>query len=196
MDRPSNQLLARAAFPLDQHGRLGVGHLFDQLEDLLHRLALPEDVVQPIATYKVFFERVQLGDVAQQDKASSGPSLRIAEDVGAKHEDLVASSTRAGLEFDVVDRLIVADRLADRGGRAAELLAQKRGAVGVDRFLLSHFEDFAGRPIDAHDAAPVVDRHESFDEAVEDRLQVLSANAARTAWATVCGHGTCPGITE
>ena len=69
VDRAGDQLLAGAAFAFDEHRGLGVGHLLDQPEDLLHRLALAHDVVQPVGPGKVLAELDQLGHVAKHDHA-------------------------------------------------------------------------------------------------------------------------------
>ena len=47
---PRHQLLAGPAFAGDQHRGLGLRYLADELEDLLHRLALADDALGMIFT--------------------------------------------------------------------------------------------------------------------------------------------------
>ena len=54
VDGASDQLLAGAGLPLDQHGRVGVRHGFDLLENPFKRRALTDDLVE--VACKLFFE--------------------------------------------------------------------------------------------------------------------------------------------
>jgi len=85
MDGPGHELLPRAAFPGDQHRGVCVGHLLDQGEDLLDRVADADDVLQPA----------------------------LAADQGAKVRVLLADAREFEHPVDELDDLVDAERLRD-----------------------------------------------------------------------------------
>ena len=48
MDRFRNQLFSGSTFARDQHRAVGRTHDFDHLEELLHFLALPDEIAHPV----------------------------------------------------------------------------------------------------------------------------------------------------
>ena len=56
MERAGYQLLARAALALDEDGAVGVGHLGDQIIDLLHLRAGADDVLKFVAVLELLLE--------------------------------------------------------------------------------------------------------------------------------------------
>ena len=178
VDGPGDQFLARAALALDQHRGVGVGHLLDQLEDLPHRLALADHIVEPILPGDVGAELDQLGGVAEDDHAVLGLSGPMLEHGGANGQHLLFAAGRLETRQHIVDGAALADRFADGVGRFAELFAEHALAGAAQGLLLVEFEDVAGGPIDGDHPALGVKRDDPLDQAVENGLQVVAAESA------------------
>ncbi len=90
MNRVGDQLLAGAVFALDQDVGVARGHAFDELEEVLHLLALADDVGEAVLPAYLLLELLVLG-----------PLLRPVEGLA-----------------DHVDQAVLADRLLEEIERA------------------------------------------------------------------------------
>src|SRR5688572_14810098 len=61
VNRVGDQLLARAVLALDQDVRVAGGHALDELEEILHLLALPDDVREAVLAANLLLELLVLG---------------------------------------------------------------------------------------------------------------------------------------
>src|SRR6188768_828163 len=64
MNGVGNELFARADFALNQDVRVAGSHAFDQLEEVLHLLALTDDVAEAVAAADLLLEAQVLGPLA------------------------------------------------------------------------------------------------------------------------------------
>ena len=110
VDRPRDELLADAAFAADEHGDVAVGHLLDDVRDLLHRRALaPREKRLALVVAQL---TPQVGELADQ----AGPLDGLLD---------------RGIERDFAEPLRVA-RLDDVvGGAEAHRLDDDRGLLAA-----------------------------------------------------------------
>ena len=166
MDRVGDQLLAGAVLALDQDVGVAGRHALDQLEEVLHLLALADDVREAVLAADLFLELLVLGPLL-------GPLDRLADHV---HQAVLADRLLEEVERARLPRL---DRARDRAlaaddddlGARVDVLepAQQRDTVEVGQHQVGHhdvgpplLEDFLAARADerrAHLVALGLDDH-------------------------------------
>ena len=172
VDRARDQLLARAGFTLDQHGRRRASHPRDQLVHLEHHRALAHDVLQ----VRLALRRLGLL-LLDQPLAFQGAPDGQAQLLDVERLRYVV--VRAPL-----DRLHRAGDVAERGDqddrRRRRLARERREHVEPARALHAHVRDdqivaALLRPL--HRARAVIDRLDLVPFAAQDLAQQIARHA-------------------
>ena len=147
-------------------------------EDLLHRLALADDVVEPVAAGEVSFERDQFGDVAKHDHAAARGSSAASQQrrcwkLSTSGGPTGVSELRPGRSRPaaLLDRLADLPRPLRRTARPTARSSCCCRASGLSTSRISQ----AARLIPMISPS-VVERNDPLDQAVENRLEVLPAD--------------------
>ena len=142
MNGVGDQLLAGAVLALDQDVGVARGHAFDQLEEILHLLALADDVGEAVLPADLFLELLMLGLLL---RLLDGPADQVHQAVLA--DRLLEEEERARLSrLDRAGERALAADDDDLGARVDILEpTQQRDTVEVGQHQIGH--DHIGPPL-------------------------------------------------
>ncbi len=128
MDGPGGHLLARPALPRDEHGRVGRGHLLDEDIDLLHRPALADHMLEPVAVLEVPLEEHVLLLEAPRGQPPADDDLQLLD--VERLDDVVERPRLEGLD-GLGDAAVSGDQDDREVGQVLPGVAEDVHAVGA-----------------------------------------------------------------
>ena len=188
VNRSGHKLFARARFSLNQNRSIRIGNLLDQPEDLLHRLALANEVVQAITFVEVPPQTCQFRHVPKHDEATFRFTSPAAQHGRSDMQDPSMAGFRDDLELEVPNRAAIGDRATQRGVLIADFVAEQARTSAIEGLAALHVEDLAGRPVDPDDDTIVVECQDALVKTVEHTLQTIvvqSIHLNRHPWRAV-----------
>jgi hypothetical protein len=173
MDGPGHDLLAGTALALDEDRRLGGGHGADAAEDLLHRLALADEIGKRVFVEELGLEGFDLAAVADDADAAEDVAVAVPQKIRGEKGREAPAVLGDEVGDAVLYRLLILEGPFQRTVGIADAGAQDLAAGEAEDFLFGKTGHLFGAAGEAGDAHVEVDGVDAVGDGVDDGPRAL-----------------------